>query len=302
MKAKKTALGRGLSAILESPLTDITSKDISGSYVVGAVADIPVSKIETNPFQPRSSFEKESLEELASSIKEQGVIQPVTVRKIGYDKYQLISGERRFRASLVAGLETIPCFIRVANDQQMLEMALIENIHREDLNALDIAISYQRLVEECKLTHEKLSNRIGKKRATISNYIRLLKLPTEIQLAIRKNKISMGHARAIINIESEEDQLEIFQKILSAGISVRKVEELVKNLSIVQHETNEPVPNNDNRFENVLKQLNNRLQTSMQIRINNKGKGRIVIPFDSEDKLEGLLSVLGGENRDTDNT
>ena len=181
-------------------------------------------------------------------------------------------------------------------------MALIENIHREDLNALDIAISYQRLIEECKLTHEKLSHRIGKKRATISNYIRLLKLPPEIQLAIRENKISMGHARALINIENEKKQLEIFSRIVSTGMNVRKVEELVKNLSDAKVESTEPAQSNYTRFESILKQLNDRLQTRMQIRINNKGKGRIVIPFDSENKLQNLLSVLGNENHEHDNT
>ena len=182
MKTKRSALGRGLSAILESPETDITSRDISGDYVVGAIANIPLDKIEANPFQPRNKFEENALNELAKSLKEQGIIQPITVRKMGYEKYQLISGERRFRAARLAGLKQLPAFIRVANDQQMLEMALIENIHREDLNALDIAVSYQRLIEECNITSEKLSERIGKDRTTITNYIRLLKLPPQSRI------------------------------------------------------------------------------------------------------------------------
>ncbi|MBN1338468.1 MAG: ParB/RepB/Spo0J family partition protein [Bacteroidales bacterium] len=295
MKTKKSALGRGLSAILESPLTDITSRDISGDYVVGAVANIPLSKIEANPFQPRSLFERQALEELAQSIREQGIIQPVTVRKMGYDLYQLISGERRFKAAKMAGMESIPCFIRVANDQQMLEMALIENIHREDLNALDIAISYQRLVEECDLTHEKLSQRIGKKRATISNYIRLLKLPPEIQLAIGNNTITMGHARALINVEKESDQLEIFHKIVNRELSVRKVEELVRNLTGRKtEEKSDPGPGIEH-LSHEIDQINTRLKTDARIKISNNGKGRIVIPFDSEEKLVNILAILSGK-------
>jgi len=202
MKTKKSALGRGLSAILESPETDITSTDISGNYVVGAIANIPLKKIESNPFQPRNQFEKESLNELAKSIKEQGIIQPITVRKLGYDKYQLIAGERRLRATKMAGLKTIPVFIRVANDEQMLELALIENIHRENLNAIEIAISYQRLIDECKLTQEKLSDKLGKNRSTIANFLRLLKLSPEVQIALRDEFITMGHARALIPLET----------------------------------------------------------------------------------------------------
>ena len=187
MKAKKKALGRGLDAILQSPETDITSSDISGNYVVGAIANLEIEKIETNPFQPRTEFNTLAIEELAKSIQEQGIIQPITVRKLGYDKYQLISGERRFRAAKLVGLKQIPTFIRVANDEQMLELALVENIHREDLNSIEIAISYQRLIEECQLTQEQLSDKIGKNRATISNYIRLLKLPAEVQIALKEN-------------------------------------------------------------------------------------------------------------------
>ena len=228
MKSKKRALGRGLDAILESPDTDITSRDISGNYVAGAIADIPIDQIEANPFQPRTEFDEESLIELAESIRKQGIIQPITLRKMGYDQYQLISGERRLRAAKMAGLEEIPCYIRIANDEQMVEMALIENIHRKDLNALDIAISYQRLIEECALTQDMLSDRVGKNRATISNYIRLLKLPAEIQLALRREQISMGHARAIINIEDPEAQLAILNKIIEKDISVRETELLAR--------------------------------------------------------------------------
>ncbi len=293
MKTKKSALGRGLSSILESPETDITSNDISGNYVVGAIANIPLEKIEANPFQPRNKFEEDTLNELARSIREQGVIQPITVRKLGYDKYQLISGERRLRAAKLAGLNVVPTYIRVANDQQMLEMALIENIHREDLNALDIGISYQRLIEECKMTNEELSERIGKDRTTITNYIRLLKLPPQIQLAIRDNKISMGHARAIINIENTELQLQILKAIVSKNLSVRDVERIVKELngSLRLPGNKAPVVLPD-KYISARQGLSVRFDARIEIRQNNKGKGSIVIPFKSEKEFDRILSLL----------
>jgi len=235
MNSKKKALGRGLSAILESPETDITSTDISGNFVAGAVASIPIQQIETNPFQPRVDFEQEALQELSDSIREQGIIQPLTVRKMGYDRYQLISGERRLRASQLAGLTEVPCYIRIANDQQVLEMALVENIQRENLNALEIAFSYQRLLEECELTQEELSQRVGKNRSTVTNYLRLLKLPAEVQVCIRDGKISMGHARALLSIEDETAQVSIVHQIIENDLSVRDVEEKVRNY-------NKPVP------------------------------------------------------------
>ncbi len=293
MKTKKSALGRGLSAILESPETDITSSDISGNYVVGAIANIPLEKIESNPFQPRNNFEEESLKDLAISIKEQGIIQPITVRKLGYDKYQLISGERRYKASKIAGLMEIPTFIRVANDHQMLEMALIENIHREDLNSVDIAISYQRLIEECKITQEELSDRIGKGRTTIANYIRLLKLPPEIQKAIKEEKISMGHARAIINIGNIDIQLQILKAIISKSLSVRDVERIVKDLGKddkpVIKKSPSPLPE---KYIALKKELSEQLGTKVDIKKNTKGKGSIVIPFKSEKELENIISRL----------
>ena len=293
MKTKKSALGRGLSSILESPETDITSNDISGNYVVGAIANIPLEKIEANPFQPRNKFEEDTLNELARSIREQGVIQPITVRKLGYDKYQLISGERRLRAAKLAGLNVVPTYIRVANDQQMLEMALIENIHREDLNAIDIGISYQRLIEECKMTNEELSERIGKDRTTITNYIRLLKLPPQIQLAIRDNKISMGHARAIINIENTELQLQILKAIVSKNLSVRDVERIVKELngSLRLPGNKAPVVLPD-KYISARQGLSVRFDARIEIRQNNKGKGSIVIPFKSEKEFDRILSLL----------
>ena len=294
MKTKKSALGRGLSAILESPETDITSKDISGNYVVGAIANISLDKIEANPFQPRDRFEENSLKELAASIEEQGVIQPVTVRKLGFDKYQLISGERRFKAAKIAGLGEIPCFIRVANDQQMLELALIENIHRKDLNAVEIAISYQRLMEECKLTQEKLSERIGKDRSTITNYLRLLKLPPDIQVALSEEKISMGHARCLINIEEPEIQLDLLKEIIAKNLSVRETEKLAR-------EKKKPSPKKQTvkttqlpeKLSGVASELADQLHTKVNIRRNTKGKGSIVISFDSENEFDRIVSLLG---------
>lgn len=293
MKTKKSALGRGLSAILESPETDITSDDISGNYVVGAIANIPLEKIDANPFQPRNKFEEDTLNELAASIKEQGIIQPITVRKMGYDQYQLISGERRLRAAKLAGLTHVPTYIRVANDQQMLEMALIENIHREDLNSLDIAISYQRLIEECKLTNESLSERIGKDRSTVVNYIRLLKLPPQVQLALRDNKISMGHARAIINFEDVDLQLQLLKSIIANNLSVRDVERIVKELN---HNAKLPdkksKPEIADPFISAKQDLSTRYDAKVEIRMNNKGKGSIVIPFKSEKEFERIISIL----------
>jgi len=295
MNSKKKALGRGLSAILESPETDITSKDISGSFVAGAIASIPVTQIESNPFQPREDFDAEALSDLATSIKEQGIIQPITVRKMGYDKYQLISGERRLKASQLAGLTEIPCYIRIANDQQMLEMALVENIQRENLNALEIAISYQRLIDECELTQEELSQRVGKNRATISNYIRLLKLPAELQVSIRDSKITMGHARALVSVESEQHQITILRKIIEDNLSVREVEELVRNIGktpAAKTVAEKPAVPAD-VHEKCLN-IGEKLSASVKVQLNNKGKGSIVINFGSQKELDRLLSHLIG--------
>jgi len=291
---KKIGLGRGLSAILESPETDITSKDISGNYVAGAIANLPVSKIETNPFQPREDFDESALAELSQSILEQGIIQPLTVRKMGYDKYQLISGERRFRAAKLAGIDSLPCYIRVANDEQMLEWALIENIQRENLNAIEIAISYNRLVEECSLTQDELSKRVGKNRTTVTNYMRLLKLPAEIQAAIRDGSISMGHARTLINVEDQNKQLLITRKIVAEGLSVREVEKLVRELDKViapvakQGKIALPL-----KYEVMKDSLQERFNRKIELHLNPKGKGNIVIPFVSDDDLQVIISKLG---------
>lgn len=295
--SKKRALGRGLDAILSSPDTDITSSDISGNYVVGAVADLDLSKIETNPFQPRSEFEELALEELAISIKKQGIIQPITVRKLGFDKYQLISGERRFRASKKAGLTTIAAYIRVANDEQMLEMALVENIQRENLNSIEIGISYQRLLDECQITQEELSKRVGKNRSTITNYIRLLKLPAEVQLALRSNQISMGHARALINIDNIGSQLKILEKIIEQGLSVREVEKLVKEVLNPLTDPSEKIVAESTpamiEYSNRISQV---LGRDIQMKLGKKGKGKILIDFDSEEELRNLMLIISGED------
>ncbi|HOI32875.1 MAG: ParB/RepB/Spo0J family partition protein [Bacteroidales bacterium] len=294
-KSKKRALGRGLEAILQSPDTDITSVDISGNYVAGAIAEIALEKIEANPFQPRTEFDDMALRELAASIKNQGVIQPVTVRKLGYDKYQLISGERRLRASKLAGLTTIPVFIRVANDEQMLEMALIENIHRENLNAVEVAISYQRLIEECSLTQEQLSEKVSKSRSTITNFLRLLKLPPEVQVALRDGHITMGHARALINLDSAEQQLIILQQIIEEELNVRQVEALVRAVNMPQTKSKSTpkqkssIP--DYHIEKV-KQLGQRLNTKVLIKRDNKGKGSILISFADDAAFNKLMEQL----------
>jgi len=290
MKPKKKALGRGLDAILESPETDITSKDISGNYVVGAIASLNINSIETNPFQPRSDFDNEALEDLVNSIKEQGIIQPITVRKMGYEKYQLISGERRIRAAKLAGLTEIPTYIRVANDEQMLELALVENTHREDLNAIEIAISYHRLIEECHITQEELSERVSKNRSTITNYIRLLKLPVEVQIALKDGQISMGHARAIISLPDDESKLKVLKKIIENGLSVRQVE-------VISREILNPKPaKKENHIpKNLLvakEKLIEQLGTKVDVKTNNKGAGFIVISFDSESEFERIVSLL----------
>lgn len=293
MQGKKKALGRGLSAILESPETDITSRDISGEYVVGAIAYVPVHQIEPNPFQPRTHFEESELAELTISIQEQGIIQPITIRKLGYDKYQIIAGERRFKAAKLAGFTEIPAFIRIANDEQMLELALVENIQRQELNPLEIAISFQRLLEECQLNQEELSQKVGKDRSTVANYIRLLKLPTEIQIAIRNSKITMGHARALININDTKTQLIILHRILEKKLSVRQVEEIVRNLTsentVPRKHENPLLPV---KFEKVKETLVHKLNTEVNLRVTSHGKGSIIITFKSDDDFDRIVSKL----------
>lgn len=298
MSVKRNSLGRGLSALLENANTDITNnKSENEGNVVGGVANIEISKIETNPFQPRTRFEEDALNELAASIKEHGIIQPITVRKLGYDKYQLISGERRFRASQLAGLTSIPAYIRIANDQSMLEMALVENIQRESLDAIEVAISYKRLIDECNLTQEQLSQKVSKQRSTITNYLRLLKLPVEIQLAIRNGDLTMGHARALINIENPDKQLDIYNQIVLNNLSVREAEELVrgeKKSIITETSIVSKSPKTELSFEQqtIVNDLRAVFNAKVNIGIESNGKGKIVIPFKSDADLKRILDLL----------
>lgn len=292
LQNKRRGLGRGLDAILQSPETDITSSDISGNYVAGAVAELNIDFIEANPFQPRTDFDDNALNELAESIKVQGVIQPVTVRKMGRDKYQLISGERRLRASKLAGLKTIPVYIRVANDEQMLEMALIENTHREGLNAIEVALSYQRLIEECNITQEQLSEKVGKDRSTVTNFLRLLKLPPEVQVALRDGFISMGQARAIINIDDKTKQLIILKEIIDKDLNVRQVEELVRSLNTKNTKTKKQKNVLPEAFIYKVDSLSKILNTKVKIDRNSKGKGSLTISFKNDEDFERLISLI----------
>lgn len=300
--AKKQALGKGLGALLADSTTDVTSKyenETKKAALVGNVAMINIASIEANPFNPRIEFEKEGLTELAASIKELGIIQPLTVRKLGNDKYQIISGERRFRASQAAGLKEVPAYIRIANDQAMLEMALVENIQRRDLNPMEIAFSYQRLVDECDLTQEELADRVGKKRSSVANYLRLINLPAEIQSALKDKVISFGHARTLISIDDEEVQSYIFDIIVKENLSVRKVEELVKETKEAQKNEGQQksAPKNkaealsftQQKFKDDLTAL---LQAKIKVKPNNKGGGSLVINFKSEKDLERIMKII----------
>ncbi|MBL0341748.1 MAG: ParB/RepB/Spo0J family partition protein [Bacteroidetes bacterium] len=294
---KKSALGKGLSALLSSSETDITGKsDITGSAVAGSVANISIDKIETNPFQPRTDFEEHALKELAESIRQQGIIQPITVRKLGYDRFQIISGERRFRASKLAGLEVIPAYIRIANDQAMLEMALVENIQRENLNPIEIGISYKRLIDECNLSQEQLADKVGKDRSTVTNYMRLLKLPPKIQAAIRDGQISMGHARAIINVDDIGVQLKIYDEIITNNLSVRKVEELVRLNSGKTGKGGKPAKSAAQGYEykSIQERLAGFYETKVELKQGAKGTGKIILSYYSTDDLNRLLDMLEG--------
>tara|TARA_Y100000385_G_scaffold240035_1_gene255708 strand:- start:168 stop:1040 length:873 start_codon:yes stop_codon:yes gene_type:complete len=284
---KKQVLGRGLSALLKDNSIDETNTNL----VVGSIVEIELENIEVNPYQPRTYFDEESLRELASSIKELGVIQPITVRKID-DKFQLVSGERRFRASKLIGNKSIPAYIRTANDQEMLEMALVENIQRKNLDPIEVALSYQRLIDEIQLTQEELSVRVGKKRSTVTNYLRLLKLDPILQTGIRDGFISMGHGRALINIKSASDQLGIYEKILLDKLSVRQTEELVKRLKIDKKIPNELKKQLPNYIKNSLSDINSYLGHKVNVTLNGKGKGKISIPFHSKEDFERIKNLL----------
>jgi ParB family transcriptional regulator, chromosome partitioning protein len=288
---KKPALGKGLTALLQDNKTDITGKNTAA---VNSIADINISEIEANPFQPRLEFEESALEELTESIKLHGIIQPITVRKIGNGKYEIISGERRTRASIRAGLKTIPAYVRIANDQSMLEMALIENIHRENLNAIEIALSYKRLSEECRLNQEELGERVGKNRTTVTNYLRLLKLPEEIQIALRDAQITMGHARSLINIEDKDLQLEMLYEIIDHDLSVRQIEQLVKaRTSAPVNRRKAPVAGVKNgTLVEWEKRFSGLVDKTIKIKQKNNGVGEIIIPFKGEQELAKLAEFL----------
>jgi ParB family chromosome partitioning protein len=300
MAQKKKGLGRGLSALLSTPQESGPQSDQTAhsTHRVGGVAELPISAIETNPYQPRTKFDQEQLEELSASIKELGIIQPITVRKSSDSKFQLISGERRFRASQLAGLEKIPVYIREANDQEMLEMALVENIQRQELDPIEVALSYDRLIQECKLTQDAMSQRVGKKRSTISNYLRLLKLQPLIQAGVRDRMISMGHARALINISDEDSQLDIYQDIIARKLSVREVEALVKEFQNKPYKAKSKVKKLAVLPES-LRDLNESLShyfgSKTQLSRNNKGQGKISISFKSDEDLERIVKLLQSE-------
>lgn len=289
MAKKKAAMGRGLGALI----SEQQYKPNIGESKEENLNEIAISNIQTNPYQPRTEFDKEALDELATSIKELGIIQPITVRRVD-DKFQLISGERRFRASQIAGLTKIPAFVREVNDQAMLEMALVENIQRENLNAIEIAISYQRLIDECSLTQERMSDRVGKKRATISNYLRLLKLPAEAQIAVRDKKISMGHARTLVTIHDGEVQVKALFRIINENLSVRQTEDMVRKLNNpVEHvEVAPETPVTPEQFSSFSNKLGATLESKVQLKRNAKGKGSIVIPFATDEELEALIAKL----------
>ena len=286
---KKNALGRGLGALIDGVEKEVLERKVEPNM------DIAVDSIDGNPFQPRSHFDEQSLEELAASIKKLGIVQPLTVRETAGGRYQLIAGERRLRAARLAGLTHVPAYIRTADDQAMLELALVENIQREDLDAMEVAISFQRLIEECRVTQEQLSDRVGKQRSTISNYLRLLRLPAEIQLGIRNKSIAMGHARTLVNIENPKTQMDVYYRIIDGELSVRQVEELVRSLQ--SRTIKDPVKTERKKklnedFKQLSEHLNRIFSTKINFRINEQGKGKIVIPFENPEEMERILGLF----------
>jgi ParB family chromosome partitioning protein len=293
---KQPALGRGLSALLQNTDTDITSAN--NAVPAGAVALIAISSIEANPFNPRTHFELSALEELKTSILTHGIIQPITVRKMGRDRYQLISGERRFRAAQLAGLNEVPAYVRIANDQTMLEMALVENIQREDLNAIEVALSYERLIDECKLTQDQLSEKVAKSRSHIANHLRLLKLPAPIQAAVRDKQLTMGHARALLALGSEKEQLAALERILSEQLSVRAVEALSKPATEPNNKVQGKSANVKEKISLTtteklyLSYLSEQLQSKVSLDKEATGKGKLIIHFEEEQQLQRLIEML----------
>lgn len=286
---KKNALGRGLGALIEGVEKEVLEKKVEANL------QIAIESIDANPFQPRTRFDEQALEELASSIKQLGIVQPLTVRESGHGRYQLIAGERRLRAAKLAGLTHLPAFIRTADDQAMLELALVENIQREDLDAVEVAISYQRLIEECNLTQERLSDRVGKQRSTVANYLRLLKLPAEIQLGIKNKQVTMGHARTLVNIEDPKKQIKVYYKIIDDDLSVRSAEELVRTLQTENLKDTSKVEKKkklNEDFTQLSTHLEKLFSSKVNFRINEKGQGKIVIQFDSPEEMERILGVF----------
>lgn len=300
MTAKRPVLGRGLNALLKDSEKVKNNENPTPSETVSNINEIPIENIEANPFQPRTHFDQEALKELSESIKVHGIIQPITVRKLSEGKYQLISGERRWQASKLAELKVVPAYVRTANDEQMLEMGLIENIQREDLNAMEVALSYQRLITEFNLKQEQLGEKVGKNRTTVNNYLRLLKLPPDIQAALRDDEISMGHARALINIEKTEDQLSIFNKIEKEDLSVRKVEELVRELgkgkdkkeTPAAKETSSATKNINAELQMLQSKLSSHFGTKVAVKGDEGNKGEIKIPYVSVEDLNRILDIL----------
>ncbi|WP_010180247.1 ParB/RepB/Spo0J family partition protein [Aquimarina agarilytica] len=291
---KKQALGRGLSALLKDPENDIKSaNDKNADQVVGSIVELDLDAIEVNPFQPRTSFNEEALNELASSIKELGLIQPITVRKLGFNSYQLVSGERRYRASKKLGLKAIPAYIRIADDNESLAMALVENIQRQDLDPIEVALSYQRLIDEINLTQEQMSERVGKKRSTITNYLRLLKLDPIIQTGMRDGFLSMGHGRALINIEDHDTQISAYEKVISDSLSVRATEELVRSLTNKETAGNKKATKQNPSFvTEVQDEFADFFGAKIDIKASSNGKGKISIPFSSKEDFNRILKLL----------
>lgn len=292
---KKQPLGRGLSALLNDSVDNYKSIENENlKDIVGQVLEIPINQIKVNPFQPRTNFQSEKIHELANSIKQLGIIQPITVRKIDFKSYEIVSGERRLRAVKLLGQKSISAFIRIANDQQSLEMALVENIQRENLDPIEIALCYQRLIDEVKLTQEKMSERVGKKRSTISNYLRLLKLDPIIQTGIRDGFISMGHGKTLITIENNNEQIDIYEKILAKSLSVRETEKLANKSKTIKENIEHNQLNED--FVKILEKLKNKYNQQVKIKLNNSQKGSIIIPFNNIEELKKLYKKLN-ENK-----
>lgn len=293
MAEKRKALGKGLAALLKDPREEVESADQKGAEeVVGSISEIPLDRIKENPFQPRTFFDEEALEELANSIRELGVIQPITVRRVKKNRYELISGERRLRASKIAGIDSIPAYIRLANDQGMLEMALVENIQRQELDAVEVALSYQRLLDECEITQEEMSKRVGKKRSTVTNYLRLLKLPPIIQAGIRDRMLSMGHARALVNLPNEETQLKVYKDVVSKNLNVRQVEELVKDLQEGEGQSPKKVGSRAQLRKPLSIELSTLLGAAVQVKEKTDGEGEIVIRYNNDQELERIVSLI----------